>query len=76
MQPWQSVLKMQRMRGSGLSAAGGRNSEVSEWQRSIKSRISVSPMILPGTATGIRLNQGVAAIQLAASNSPPDGYAD
>ena len=38
--------------GSELSAAGGRKSEASEWQRSIKSRNSVSPKILSGTATG------------------------
>ena len=38
--------------GSEPSAAGGRCSEVSERQRSKKSRISVSPMIFSGTATG------------------------
>ena len=41
-------------RGSDASAAGGRYSEQSEWQRSTKSRISVSPKILSGTATGER----------------------
>ena len=40
--------------GSDASAASGRYSELSEWQRSIKSRISVSPKILTGTATGER----------------------
>jgi hypothetical protein len=30
----------------------GGYSDLSEWQRSIKSRISVSPKILSGTATG------------------------
>ena len=39
-------------RGSDASAAGGRVSELSEWQRSKKSRKSVSPMIFSGTATG------------------------
>ena len=42
------------VRGSEASAASGRYSELSEWQRSIKSRISVSPKILTGTATGER----------------------
>ena len=41
-------------RESDASAASGRYSELSEWQRSIKSRISVSPKILTGTATGER----------------------
>ena len=38
--------------GSEPTAAGGGRKEASEWQRSIKSRISVSPKILSGTATG------------------------
>ena len=38
--------------GSDGSAARGGRSDRSEWQRSIKSRISVSPKILSGTATG------------------------
>ena len=38
--------------GSDGSAAGGRGSDLSEWPRSIKSRISASPKILSGTATG------------------------
>ena len=38
--------------GSEGSAAGGGRSDPSEWQRSIKSRESVSPKILSGTATG------------------------
>jgi hypothetical protein len=38
--------------GSDASAAGGRVSELSEWQRSKKSRKSVSPKIFSGTATG------------------------
>ena len=38
--------------GSEGSAAGGRYSDPSEWQRSTKSRKSVSPKILSGTATG------------------------
>ena len=40
------------MVGSDPSAARGRYSEVSEWQRSKKSRKSVSPKIFSGTATG------------------------
>ena len=39
--------------GSDGSAAGGRYSDQSEWQRSIKSRTSVSPKILSHTATEI-----------------------
>ena len=50
------------VRGSEASAAGGRYSELSEWQRSIKSRISISPKILSGTATGI---------YIAANKKPP-----
>ena len=38
--------------GSEPTAAGGGRKEASEWPRSIKSRISVSPKILSGTATG------------------------
>ena len=44
--------------GSEPSAASGRFSEVSEWQRSKKSRIGVSPMIFSGTATGTLLAAG------------------
>ena len=40
----------------GSAACGGR-SDPSEWQRSIKSRNSVSPKILSGTATGTPLEQ-------------------
>ena len=40
--------------GSEPTAAGGGRKEASEWQRSIKSRISACPMILSGTATGER----------------------
>ena len=40
--------------GSDGSAAGGGRSDLSEWQRSKKSRISVSPQIFSGTATGNR----------------------
>ncbi len=40
--------------GSEGSTASGRISDLSEWQRSIKSRISVSPKILSGTATEIQ----------------------
>ena len=39
-------------KGSDPTAAGGRGREGSEWQRSKKSRKSVSPMIFSGTATG------------------------
>ena len=39
-------------RGSEASAASGRYSELSEWQRSIKSSILRDAMILSGTATG------------------------
>ena len=38
--------------GSEPTAASGGNRAASEWQRSKKSRISVSPMIFSGTATG------------------------
>ena len=46
------VEKWHARRGSDASAAGGGTSELSEWQRSKKSRKSVSPMIFSGTATG------------------------
>ena len=36
----------------------GRYSDLSEWQRSIKSRESVSPKILSGTATGVLIPSG------------------
>ena len=39
-------------RGREPSAASGRRSEVSEWQRSKNSRLGVSPMNFSGTATG------------------------
>ena len=39
--------------GSEPSAACGRESEVSEWQRSIKSSILRDAMILSGTASGL-----------------------
>ena len=45
--------------GSEGSAACGGCSDPSEWQRSTKSRISVSPMILSGTATGIGRRSGL-----------------
>ena len=40
--------------GSEPTAAGGGSREASEWQRSKKSRESVSPKIFSGTATGRR----------------------
>ena len=46
------LAKAMREVGSEPSAAGGRRSEVSEWQRSKKSRKSASPKIFSGTATG------------------------
>ena len=46
--------------GSDATAAGGGKREQSEWPRSIKSRKSVSPKILLGTATGgIGRHQGL-----------------
>ena len=39
-------------KGSDASAASGGRSELSQWQRSKKSRKSVSPMIFSGTANG------------------------
>ena len=45
--------------GSEPNAACGGCSEVSEWQRSIKSRSSVSPKILSGTATGTGLTREI-----------------
>ena len=41
-------------KGSDASAASGGRSELSEWQRSKKSRKSVSPMIFSGTATEVK----------------------
>ena len=49
---WHFIVSNQPLMGSEGSAAGGRYSDLSEWLRSIKSRISVSPKILSGTATG------------------------
>ena len=56
--------------GSDASAAGGRFSELSEWQRSIKSRKSESPKILSGTATG----KLVGAVTHVLVNDPQTGY--
>ena len=55
-------------RGNESSAAGGRFSETSEWQRSKKSRESVSPKIFSGTATG-HPNQNCSLKQQAQSPS-------
>ena len=56
--------------GSDATAAGGGGRELSEWQRSIKSRISVSPKILSGTATG----KLVGAVTHVLVNDPTTGY--
>jgi len=56
--------------GSDATAAGGGERELSEWQRSIKSRISVSPKILSGTATG----KLVGAVTRVLVNDPTTGY--
>ena len=56
--------------GSDGSAASGGKSDLSEWQRSIKSRISVSPKILSGTATG----KLVGAVTHVLVNDPQTGY--
>ena len=56
--------------GSDPTAAGGGGREGSEWQRSIKSRISVSPKILSGTATG----KLVGAVTHVPVNDPTRGY--
>ena len=56
--------------GSDRSAAGGGNSDLSEWPRSIKSRKSVSPKILSGTATG----KLVGAVTHVLVNDPTRGY--
>ena len=56
--------------GSDAIAAGGGERELSEWQRSIKSRISVSPKILSGTATG----KLVGAVTHVLVNDPTTGY--
>jgi len=56
--------------GSDATAAGGGERELSEWQRSIKSRISVSPKILSGTATG----KLVGAVTHVLVNDPTTGY--
>ena len=59
-----------RASGSDGSAACGGKSDLSEWQRSIKSRISVSPKILSGTATG----KLVGAVTHVLVNDPTTGY--
>ena len=56
--------------GSDATAAGGGVREQSEWQRSIKSRKSVSPKILSGTATGTL----VGAVTHVLVNDPTTGY--
>jgi len=56
--------------GSDATAAGGGERELSEWQRSIKSRISVSPKILSGNATG----KLVGAVTHVLVNDPTTGY--
>ena len=56
--------------GSDATAAGGGERELSEWQRSIKSRIRVSPKILSGTATG----KPVGAVTHVLVNDPTTGY--
>ena len=56
--------------GSDATAAGGGVRELSEWQRSIKSRKSVSPKILSGTATG----KLVGAVTHVLVNDPTRGY--
>ena len=56
--------------GSDATAAGGGVRELSEWQRSIKSRISASPKILSGTATG----KLVGAVTHVLVNDPTTGY--
>ena len=56
--------------GSDATAAGGGVRELSEWQRSIKSRKSVSPKILSGTATG----KLVGAVTHVLVNDPTAGY--
>ena len=56
--------------GSDATAAGGGVRELSEWQRSIKSRKSVSSKILSGTATG----KLVGAVTHVLVNDPTMGY--
>jgi len=56
--------------GSDATAAGGGVRELSEWQRSIKSRKSVSPKILSGTATG----KLVGAVSHVLVNDPQTGF--
>ena len=56
--------------GSDATAAGDGERELSEWQRSIKSRISVSPKILSGTATG----KLIGAVTHVLVNDPTMGY--
>ena len=56
--------------GSDAIAAGGGVRELSEWQRSIKSRKSVSPKILSGTATG----KLVGTVTHVLVNDPTTGY--
>ena len=56
--------------GSDATAAGGGVRELSEWRRSIKSRMGVSPKILAGTATG----KPVGAVTHVLVNDPTTGY--
>ena len=56
--------------GSDATAAGGGCRELSEWQRSIKSKKSVSLKILSGTATG----KHIGAVTHVLVNDPTTGY--
>ena len=56
--------------GSDATAASGGERELSEWQRSIKSKKSVSLKILSGTATG----KLIGAVTHVLDNDPTTGY--
>ena len=56
--------------GSDATAAGGGVRELSEWQRSIKSRMGVSPKLLSDTATG----KLIGAVTHVLVNDPTTGY--
>ena len=59
-----------RVRGVSRPPPVAESREANEWQRSIKSRKSVSPKILSGTATG----KLVGAVTHVLVNDPQTGY--
>jgi hypothetical protein len=60
----QESIQRKRHRGSDASAAGGRRSEQSEWQRSIADEGFSKPRKISGTATGMALSVALPCVPL------------